>query len=80
MVDACGEKIAESSCCDSVADAVKAAEDAGMSKKCHLCLKLEDLENQTPGKGDSEPFKQIFKFQQLNFRNVMFFFRLVQLS
>ena len=26
-MDACGEKIAESSCCDSVADALKAAED-----------------------------------------------------
>jgi len=29
VVDACGEKIAESSCCDSVADAVKAAEEIG---------------------------------------------------
>ena len=29
VVDACGEKIAESSCCDSVVDAVAAAEEIG---------------------------------------------------
>ena len=29
MVEACGEKIAESACCDSVSDAVTAAEQIG---------------------------------------------------